>query len=522
VACLIFLPVVSADENYYQKDLVNNPVLEVESPPHDNSKWKQLTSNGFGTETNLASRGIAIYNDELYIGTQNNKLPKLFQNTCPELLQVLSQVLPNRLPNFLQINNRFKIIFRIAHYIRNRTMRKFLHLVISRSEGCEIWKYNYSTDTLTQIVGEDSITGMKSGFNYNFNCLAGAIKEFNNKLYVGTANTPIGSLQDPHRKGCEIWRYNGITWEQVVGHIAPIVKGGFGNAENMAISDLEVFDGYLYAGTMNWDFTLKGGCEVWRTKDGVEWEQVVAHGFKPYMSETDLLTGVTNTYLWNMEVFRNQLYVGTFNSCYRFIINAGIGGQLWRTNDGKSWEKIPLPNGDGFGEKENYGIRAMTVYNNELYIGTAANIVHDKGFEIWKYDGFNWTPVVSDDVPGVKPTNVEYSGFGNPLNKYVWSMTVTSDNKLWVGTANGKFVNLFEPITEGCEIWCFNGTKWKPIVKNGNNEMPNGFGDINNEGIRSIIEYPQGSGNIVVGTLKLISTRPLVLQEGFELWMRST
>jgi hypothetical protein len=60
-----------------------------------------------------------------------------------------------------------------------------------------------------------------------------------------------------------------------------------------------------------------------------------------------------------------------------------------------------------------------------------------------------------------------------------------------------------------------------PIVKDGNNEMPSGFGNIKNEGLRSIIEYPSGSGNIIAGTFKLTSTRPLILQEGFELWMRN-
>ncbi|MCK4902755.1 MAG: hypothetical protein KAS76_05290, partial [Thermoplasmatales archaeon] len=174
-----------------------------------------------------------------------------------------------------------------------------------------------------------------------------------------------------------------------------------------------------------------------------------------------------------------------------------------------------------FGNSKNYGVRTMTVYNNELYIGTAANLLHNTGCEIWKYDGVDWTPIISDEVPGVKSTDIEYSGFGNPLNKYAWSMTVTSDNKLWVGTANGKMVNLMEPKTSGCEIWCFNGTAWKPIVKDGDNELSSGFGDIINEGARSMIEYPEGSGNIVVGTFKLISTRPLIPQEGFELWMRT-
>jgi len=521
VAYLIIIPNVSSEEINLKENYTEFNDLLTLSQGNYNSKWKQITSNGFGKETNIASRGMEIYNDELYIGTQNNKFPKLFLNTFPELLQVMSQLLPNKLPMFLQMNNRFKVIFRIAHYISVRNMRRILHMVVSRSEGCEIWKYNYSMDKLTQIVGKDSITGMDSGFGYNFNCMAGAIKEFKNKLYVGTASTSIGSLQDPNRKGAEIWRYDGKSWEQVVGHNAPFVKGGFGNSENMAISDLEEFNGYLYAGTMNWDFTEKGGCEVWRTSNGIVWEQVVAQGFRPNMSKTDLEGGITNTYLWRIQVFNNQLYAGTFNSYYRFVGREGMGCQLWSTSDGTSWKKMSLPNGDGYGDKENYGIRTMVVYNDELYVGTASNIIHDKGFEIWKYDGFKWTPMISDNIDGSKPYDIEYSGFGNPLNKYAWSMTVTSDNKLWVGTANGKLVNIFEPKTEGCEIWCYNGTKWAPIVKNGNYEMPSGFGNNKNEGVRSMIEYPQGSGNIVCGTFKLTSTRPLIQQEGFEMWMRT-
>ena len=58
------------------------------------------------------------------------------------------------------------------------------------------------------------------------------------------------------------------------------------------------------------------------------------------------------------------------------------------------------------------------------------------------------------------------------------------------------------------------------IEIDGNNEKQSGFGNLINEGVRSIIEYPEGSGNIVVGTFKLNSTRLFVPQEGFELWMR--
>lgn len=524
---VVFLLLFSSSglEAKIQPESLNNYFEEGNQELFFNS-WNNLTIDGFGKETNLATRGMAIFNDELYIGTHNTKFPKLFQNTFPELLNFLSQFLPNKIPEFLHRTNIFKMLLRVVHFLRSHTIRMGLHLAVKNSEGCEVWKYNYSANSLVQMVGDDSVTGVKSGFNYSFNCLASVIIEFKGKLYVGTWSTPMGSLEVPSRKGCEIWRFDGSKWEQVVGHCAPFAKGGFGDFDNVGICSMKVFNGYLYASTMNWETVPFGGFQIWRTADGVYWEQVVGNGFKQNMSRLDLINGVTNTYGWCMEVFQNQLYVGTFNSCYRLVSSVGMGCQLWRTSTGRNWTKLDLPTGiegvylDGFGKPENYGIRTMIVYNDELYIGTATNLLLDKGFEIWKYDGMNWSPVISADVPGVKPGDVEYNGFGNPLNNYVWSMNVTSDNKLWVGTANGRIHNLMEPETEGCELWCYNGAEWIPILKDGVGEKPNGFGNVKNEGLRSIIEYPRGSGNIVVGTFKLISTRPIMPQEGCEVWIR--
>lgn len=509
------------DRNLFKKD------FETEKYMIHSKGWKPLTLNGFGKESNIATRGMTIYNDELYIGTQNTKFPKLFQNTAPELLKIISKFLPNKLPEFLHRTMAFQLLLRVVHLLKSITVKAVMHSAVKNSEGCEIWKYNYTTDSLIQVVGDESSFGMKSGFNYSLNCLASVLTVFKGKLYVSTWSTPIGSLKQPNRKGCEIWRFDGKNWEQVVGHKAIFVKGGFGESDNVGICSMKVFNDYLYASTMNWDPALFGGFEIWRSNDGVHWSKVVANGFKQNMSRTDLLSGVTNTYGWCMEVFQNQLYVGTFNSCYRFLRNTGMGCQLWRTHSGTNWTKVDLPTGvegiyqDGFGEPENYGIRTLIVYNNELYVGTATNLLYEKGFEIWKYDGLNWKPVIGDDVLGVEPGDFEYNGFGNPLNNYAWSMNVTSDNKLWVGTANGRIKNLMEPVTVGGEIWCFDGENWIPIVKNDIGEKPNGFGNEKNEGVRSIIEYPKDSGNIIVGTFKLISTRLLLPQEGCEVWMRN-
>ena len=266
---------------------------------------------------------------------------------------------------------------------------------------------------------------------------------------------------------------------------------------------------------MNWGYTDSGGCQIWRTQDGIHWSRVLDRGFRDFLPETE--QNVHNTYAWGAEVFQDYLYIGTFNTNSVFRLQ-NSGCQLWRTSDGEDWEEVECPGGDGFGEKENYGIRHMVVYNDELYVATATDAYQPngpnvQGCEIWKYDGENWTEIIGED----RSNPDEKDGFGTKWNKYIWSMTVSSDNKLWVGTLNMQ-IRMIGENTKGCEIWCYNGTSWMPIVKDDVGEMENGFGYIYNEGARGMIEYPAESGNIVVGTFKLV--KPYKILEGCEIWVR--
>ena len=497
--------------------------VELKRPGLDG--WFQLTGDGFGHNSNLATRGMAIYKGELYIGTQNVKLAKLFQQFFPRLFYVLSKLFSNDLVKSFERTILFKVLFRYVHQLRSATMNKIIHAVVRSSEGCEIWKYNFSTNSLVQIVGAESVDGMNAGFGHHCNCVAATLCVYKEYLYVGTWNSPIGSIVQPFRAGGELWRYDGKSWEQVIGHDAPVMKGGFGNRKNVGLWSMTEFKDYLYVGTMNWDFSNSGGCEIWRSKDGVNWEQVVDRGFRLNMNLVDIASGVSNVYAWSMNVFQDRLYVGTFNACYRWFSPIGMGCQLWQTDDGTVWKKVTLPTSldrkydNGFGEPDNYGIRAMVTYKDKLYVGTATNIIEDSGCEIWRYDGEFWEPVISDAVPGIRPGDTEFSGFGSSLNKYVWSMIVTSNDELWVGTANGKFVNFFGPESDGCEVWRYNGSSWQQMVGKNGGFLQNGFGYVKNEGARSMIEFPPGSGNVVVGTFKLVSTRLLVPQEGCDLWI---
>jgi len=431
--------------------------------------WKQLIGKenaGFGKGTNHAIRGLEIYKDELYVGTQSLNKSKFWKSSNAGNIddRALNHNYLSEWHSFIfmkksQFSNS---MFRMLNVKNNYPLMLWLDISLNigmhararMSDGCELWRYNSSIDAWFQLVGDNPESDLPVGFGDTNNIAVSVMKDFKGKLYVGTWSSPL--------KGCEIWRYDCSTWEQVVGKNA-LIKGGF----------------------------------------------------KESLSETE--QNVHNTYAWSAEVYQDHLYIGTFNtnSVFRFE-NAGC--QLWKTSNGENWKKVECPGGDGFGEKENYGIRCMAVYNDELYIATATdgyqpNGPNVQGFEIYKYDGANWTELIGEG--GIDQH--EKDGFGSKWNKYVWSMIVSSDNKLWVGTLNMQIRMLGEN-TKGCEVWCYDGMNWVPIVKDHVGEIDSGFGCIYNEGARGIIEYPTGSGNIVIGTFKLM--KPFKTPEGCELWIR--
>jgi hypothetical protein len=384
------------------------------------------------------------------------------------------------------------------------------------SDGCEIWKYNYYDDDWKEVVGSRTGEGeIASGFGDHNNFCLSAMKVFKDKLYVGTWQSPW--------YGGEIWRYDGLTWEPVVGRDAKEedgYSGGFGNPDHH-ICSMEVFKDYLYVGTCNL-VDVDSGCQVWRTATGDadtgDWELVVDEGFRGFGADSHS----RNYYAWCMEEFYDNLYVGTCNGCARKDV--GWGCQLFRTANGVNWGKVDLKNGDGFGEWENLGIRRLVNYSDNLYCGIAANTDEDKGFELWKYDGVGsdgngWVCIIGEDSS--QEDQWYKDGFGDKYNKYPWSMAVCG-NELWIGTNNVQQISLI-PLkyeSKGCEVWRYDGENLEPNVKTAKGFKQNGFGseyehgNTVNAGAWSMIEYPKGSGIVVAGTW----TSPLA-NRGSEVWI---
>lgn len=441
------------------------------------NEWKQINKDGFGNKHNIAIRGIEVFHNSLIVGTTN-------------------------------INNLENFSLELDHStIKNLLTGKITlaDLIYSRleSDGCEIWCYNGSWKILA-----------KEGFGNKNNLDCSILIEFNGYLYAGLWN---------HKEGCQIWRTKDLKeWEK-------IVDKGFGNKNNTAVWVAKKFQNYLYIGTMN----FKNGCEIFRTKDGIQWQQVVGKRAKIKSG----FGNKNNFYAWSMEIYNDCLYVGTANSlgCELWATKDGIDWQPIVAYGGIKAKLLGLDFSRGFGKGFLIdGIRRLVVYKNELYLSLTRpaygklyieNIpilsIPPMGAQLWKYNAScdRWQVILG----GTGKRN-RSNGFGDNKNIEVWSLAVY-DDFVYAGTmhpepaivkieANGLRWKIYALKNKGAgEIWRYDGIEWRQIVgdeahaKNPKNPQ-NGFGDEYNIGIRNMKVY---NDRLIVGTLNI--------NTGCELWM---
>lgn len=234
--------------------------------------------------------------------------------------------------------------------------------------------------------------------------------EHNGRLYVGTYNDAGG----------ELWRTDGVTWEQVV-------TGGFGETANVELKNLAVFSHTLYVATDN----STGAPQVWRSTSGDagSWSKVA-----------DTLGGYGV-----MHVYNHEFYLG---------MGGGDGAELWRTGDGLTWTPVFT---DGLGQENPY-VASIAEFDGYLYIGMANG---STGGQLWRSsNGQQWTPVFTN-------------GLGNPDNIRLYGLIASSEHLYAV----------FSNLITGAEVWrmAANGV-WTPVVLGGWGDGANGFADYFNKG----------------------------------------
>lgn len=263
---------------------------------------------------------------------------------------------------------------------------------------------------------------------------------------------------------------------------------GFGDPTNATIFEMEVFENWLYAGTLN-----NNGFQLWRTraegKPPYAWELVIERGAG---------RGSLNQGIVSMAPFKGALYIGTGiqNGGYDHTHNIGpAGAEIIRVTREGDWDLIvgdkrhidgrvtqPLSGlPAGFGNLFNGYIWRMREHQGWLYAGTmewsntlayaelekrppkVAKVLAEVGqqtvverqggFDLWRtFDGVNWVPV-------------DRRGFDNCYNYGLRTMTSTPLG-LFIGTANPfgpRVLNHGDQGWEyidnpkgGCEIWLGN------------------------------------------------------------------
>lgn len=200
-----------------------------------------------------------------------------------------------------------------------------------------------------------------------------------------------------------------LPWEAMVNSTQTGVRApGFGDVNNIFVSSMATFNGYLYTATYN-DPT---GTEVWRTNNGTSWEQANTDNFGGGMVE-----GFST-----LAVFNNQLYA------FRSLM-APFGVAAYRTSNGTTWE---LAEDDIANDLNSGAAFAAAVYNGVFYVGLADQDGH--GIIVSSADGSTWAKVFDRNLAGTMiPSMATFNG------------------RLYFGVYN---------LNNGGEVYYFDGLAW--------------------------------------------------------------
>jgi hypothetical protein len=332
--------------------------------------WVQDNINGFGDWQMMTIRSLTPFGGQLYAGTEN------WAGLGAQLWRAGS-------PWTAVVTDGFGVAenFAIDHLIEFKGQ---IYAGTVNSAGGEVWRSS-SGDSLdwTRVVSH--------GFGDAANVEVFRFAVFDGMLYAAT-----WSYLD---HGTEIWRSgsgDSDDWTRVVS------DGFDGDAANGAALSFETYNGFLYAGTANWN----SGGEVWRTADGTLWTKVNDDGFG----------SADNGWVSALAAFDGSLYAGAYGA-------TAAGSEIWRCQlcDGSDWALVD----SGFGNGDNRGGMALEVFDGYLYATTTNGAT---GMEVWRSrtgDAGAWR-------------QVGFDGFGDSHSMYGYfdnAMTVF-DGRLYTAATN--------------------------------------------------------------------------------------
>ena len=266
---------------------------------------------------------------------------------------------------------------------------------------------------------------VQGGFNDPNNGYSPSWAKFKDHLYLGTFAVDSTSMYTGGSKqGGDIWRTaDGVHWEQ-------IGTPGLGNVHNLRF-ELIVFRDKLYAISQN----TEDGLEVWASSDGTEFTRLVAGGF-----------GTKENYFAFPFVFQERLILATSNG--------DTGGEIWVSDDGQTFRQVVA---GGLGHPEVTGFVSFAdpehpdpIFRGQLYVGVSNP---KSGGEIWRTaDGLKWERVAEKGI--------------TRAHTILLIPDIIYKDQLYVfGTASGTLDNIL-----GFDLLrTSDGVTWEQVVENGFN-----------------------------------------------------
>jgi hypothetical protein len=345
--------------------------------------------------------------------------------------------------------------------------------------ACE--QYRNIPAALEKITAQDGSIWERvseSGFGDDDNMAVVAMAEYQGRLYAMIRNDILGVA---------ICRTSGDSWEQV-SFPNSIKNGIYGNASNNShMGAMIVFKGKLFCGFssgIQGSFLKSTGCEIWRY-DGTTWDPVISD--KKDNEESGTITTIIgcsendgdisaqftdNTKAWiDNQWAGGILQITSGNGKFRrfdIISNslntltvqqneiAGERGTEYTVCSTKHY-KNPFPpheydlgsvqvgdsyeigtgyDENGFGDYWNKVLPKMTIFDNKLFASTALN--YEYGGQVWyTEDGDNWLVTQPPRSLGLFHTDPNYPDSKKPVTRgipAIGSCTVSGSDLLYAGS----------------------------------------------------------------------------------------
>jgi nucleoside-diphosphate-sugar epimerase len=438
------------------------------------SDFRPIARNGFGDQSNAYCHAMAHFDGKLFVGTTRHSMAllKLFPPIDPPALDPWPVNAPPRVQDLDMRGN--------------------------------IWRWSPKTQQWDLVFRSPTIIGKNDeevprDLGYRGMAVFQGRSDPAPALYVSSMSTVLrGTAANILRS------YDGERFEVVS-------EPGLGNPQISSFRSMHVFDGHLYVPPAGEgvNFNSNRASVVMRSPDpGIgNWEAACQSGFGDR----------SNNGIFEMAVFNDHLYAGTFNHYY--------GYQIWKTkaNGGGPcrWTKV-LERGAYRGPLSQIAM-ALCPFNGALYVGSSIqnggydryNLVGPASGEVVRiFPDDSWELLVG--TPRDTPVGRKYPlsglgpGFDSIFAGYIWRMVVhdgwlyvtTFDYSVYLNWAHGasptaqKLMKTFGidrmvDIAGGFDLFrTRDGVNWIPVSRNG-------MGNPYNYGGRTLISAPEG---LYIGT----------------------